>query len=393
MDLSRGPDEEEGEDGGGGMDAAMQVVMSTAQQCRQLLPQCARMHFEDAVDLAMIVRVNAHDVPVLACATSEATTSEATTSEATTSEAMSTSDTTRSSGGGGRGGGGSGGGNGSGGKGGRGGYGGAKRQRQCREGRGAEQREGAGDGERRRGLLPLCEYSTSAGIGLFPAAARFNHSCRNNCTFRLLREGHHLVVSTTSDIAQGDELCVSYVDPLIDGPSRRSRLKRFFGFDCGCGRCKGDPVGVGDAGGDAGSDAGSEAGSDAGGDEREQVARLQQAMKYGTLRQVEMALRRSLLPPHNVVWVDGHAEAAERCLREGHAAAAADHATTVIRAQVRVLGGAAAMASVRQAKAWSVVGRANRVLGNAAAAEDAFDHEDAALALCRGEQLQGVCGE
>ena len=374
MDLSRGPEEEEGEDGGGGMDAAMQVVMSTAQQCRQLLPQCARVHFEDAVDLAMIVRVNAHDVPVLACATSEATTSEATIT--------STSDTTQSSGGGGSGGGGSGGGNGSGSKQRGGGYGGVKRQRQCCEGRGAEQREGAGDDERRRGLMPLCEYSTSAGIGLFPAAARFNHSCRNNCTFRLLREGHHLVVSTTADIAQGDELCVSYVDPLMDGLSRRSRLKRFFGFDCGCGRCKGDPVGVGDAGGDAGSEAG--------GDEREQVARLQQAMKYGTLRQVEMALRRSPLPPHNVVWVDGHAEAAERCLREGHAAAAADHATTVIQAQVRVLGGAAAMASVRQAKAWSVVGRANRVLGNAAAAEDAFDREDAALALCRGEPPQGV---
>lgn len=85
------------------------------------------------------------------------------------------------------------------------------------------------------------DYATPFdGTGLYPMQATLNHSCSPNVT--LLKEtvdeeaDGRVVARTTADVAQGEELCNSYVD--ISLPLRRRRRElREYGFDCTCERC------------------------------------------------------------------------------------------------------------------------------------------------------------
>lgn len=72
--------------------------------------------------------------------------------------------------------------------------------------------------------------------GLFPVAARFNHSCRPKIGYKYLAREEVLVFTVRDwEIEEGQELSITYgKDPSV--------LYYKFGFECKCGYCGGfDP--------------------------------------------------------------------------------------------------------------------------------------------------------
>jgi SET domain-containing protein len=52
----------------------------------------------------------------------------------------------------------------------------------------------------------------------------------------------NLVVAADKEIAEGEEITISYVDVNWPGELRREHLKRDYGFTCQCPRCFEDEV-------------------------------------------------------------------------------------------------------------------------------------------------------
>ncbi|KAI9209539.1 uncharacterized protein BJ171DRAFT_453684 [Polychytrium aggregatum] len=87
------------------------------------------------------------------------------------------------------------------------------------------------------GLLdPVGNTNSVIGVGLFPLASMFNHSCSPNCSFVGGSHGR-LVIRTLRPIARGEELCVSYVDLFYPKDKRREKLLETKFFFCDCSRC------------------------------------------------------------------------------------------------------------------------------------------------------------
>ena len=74
------------------------------------------------------------------------------------------------------------------------------------------------------------------GLGVFPSASRFNHSCEPNCAQRFDAFAC-VVVETTRHVRQGEELTIPYVDVALNLEKRNERLERAFAFRCDCARC------------------------------------------------------------------------------------------------------------------------------------------------------------
>ena len=74
------------------------------------------------------------------------------------------------------------------------------------------------------------------GVGVYPSASRFNHSCEPNCAQRF-DSFACVVVETTRAIKKGEELTIPYVDVSLDCATRNARLERAFFFRCDCARC------------------------------------------------------------------------------------------------------------------------------------------------------------
>jgi len=79
--------------------------------------------------------------------------------------------------------------------------------------------------------------SNGRGIGLYPNASYFNHSCEPNCTREATDDGT-LYLSARRDIEAGEELCVSYVPLFRPREMRIAKLLREYGFRCQCPRCE-----------------------------------------------------------------------------------------------------------------------------------------------------------
>jgi len=73
------------------------------------------------------------------------------------------------------------------------------------------------------------------GIGLYPGAALFNHSCSPNAV--AVFEGANLVVRSIQAIKEKDAICIAYIDLDGDSTSRRNKLRDSYFFDCFCDRC------------------------------------------------------------------------------------------------------------------------------------------------------------
>jgi hypothetical protein len=74
---------------------------------------------------------------------------------------------------------------------------------------------------------------------LFPDISRMNHDCRPNAEYLFLgaRGGLVQTIRAARDIYPGEELTVSYLDPLQIRARRMARLKNNWGFDCDCAAC------------------------------------------------------------------------------------------------------------------------------------------------------------
>ncbi|KAL1866675.1 Histone-lysine N-methyltransferase set-6 [Diaporthe australafricana] len=82
-----------------------------------------------------------------------------------------------------------------------------------------------------------CEFF---GWGVWPSASYFNHNCDPNTDKE--RVERTWVFRAKRDIAAGEEICISYLgkDMGILQEERNALLKKTWGFDCVCQRCRGD---------------------------------------------------------------------------------------------------------------------------------------------------------
>ncbi|EOA86621.1 Histone-lysine N-methyltransferase set-6 [Exserohilum turcicum] len=83
------------------------------------------------------------------------------------------------------------------------------------------------------------EGSEFFGYGCWPAASYFNHSCGPNIEKK--REGRTWYFRAGRDIEKGQELCITYLsgeERKLSRGKRMLRLKKTWGFDCGCERCE-----------------------------------------------------------------------------------------------------------------------------------------------------------
>jgi hypothetical protein len=74
------------------------------------------------------------------------------------------------------------------------------------------------------------------GAGIFPHAARFNHSCNPNACFTWNSAIGKETIHTMADIEAGDEITISYCDMIHDKTLRAWEL-RHYGFVCDCRAC------------------------------------------------------------------------------------------------------------------------------------------------------------
>ncbi|RYO73756.1 hypothetical protein DL766_000568 [Monosporascus sp. MC13-8B] len=71
----------------------------------------------------------------------------------------------------------------------------------------------------------------------FTEVSRLNHDCRPNCAYYFDHTTFAHKVIAVRDIAPGEELTISYYDPLQPSSERRQRLSRDWGFACSCRSC------------------------------------------------------------------------------------------------------------------------------------------------------------
>lgn len=78
------------------------------------------------------------------------------------------------------------------------------------------------------------------GYALYPTASYFNHSCDANVA--KVRVGREWIFTAKRDIAAGEECCITYLggdEDELSVDERRARTREHWGFECGCGRCRG----------------------------------------------------------------------------------------------------------------------------------------------------------
>ncbi|RXG60893.1 SET and MYND domain-containing protein 5 [Armadillidium vulgare] len=68
-------------------------------------------------------------------------------------------------------------------------------------------------------------FLNSEGSGLYCLQSCCNHSCAPNASVTFPHNNFRLVLKATSDINEGDEICISYLDECDLGRSRHSRQK------------------------------------------------------------------------------------------------------------------------------------------------------------------------
>ncbi|KAF2967213.1 hypothetical protein GQX73_g6378 [Xylaria multiplex] len=72
--------------------------------------------------------------------------------------------------------------------------------------------------------------------GNFPEVSLLNHDCRPNLAFFIDRNLTHYT-HAVRDIEPGEELTISYIDPLQVRSVRQERTRNTLGFSCACSHC------------------------------------------------------------------------------------------------------------------------------------------------------------
>eukprot|EP01012_Entosiphon_sulcatum_P052700 TRINITY_DN7242_c0_g1_i1.p1 TRINITY_DN7242_c0_g1~~TRINITY_DN7242_c0_g1_i1.p1 ORF type:complete len:461 (-),score=63.69 TRINITY_DN7242_c0_g1_i1:192-1574(-) len=76
------------------------------------------------------------------------------------------------------------------------------------------------------------------GSGLYTIGCAINHSCAPNCSASEDASANGMIITTLRDIAEGEQLTISY---QRQKPDRRQWLQRNFGFNCSCSQCSSNP--------------------------------------------------------------------------------------------------------------------------------------------------------
>ncbi|EAS34062.1 uncharacterized protein CIMG_05086 [Coccidioides immitis RS] len=79
--------------------------------------------------------------------------------------------------------------------------------------------------------------SGGADGGIFPRAARINHSCKQNAQNTWNHNLSKLTIHAFKDIEEGEEITISYVDGAETFNTRQLCLEEAFGFVCQCELC------------------------------------------------------------------------------------------------------------------------------------------------------------
>jgi hypothetical protein len=87
----------------------------------------------------------------------------------------------------------------------------------------------------RTNALPV--EADGIGGGLFLEACRINHACDNNAQKNWNQRIERHTVHALRDIAEGEEITISYLDPGSSREVRQKRLQHKFGFLCSCLLC------------------------------------------------------------------------------------------------------------------------------------------------------------
>jgi len=78
--------------------------------------------------------------------------------------------------------------------------------------------------------------------GTYPIGSLFNHSCFPNCV-PMYHYGK-MVIKCIHEVEAGAELCVTYLDVILEKEKRKEKLAEIYYFECGCRRCVGEEVGL-----------------------------------------------------------------------------------------------------------------------------------------------------
>jgi len=73
--------------------------------------------------------------------------------------------------------------------------------------------------------------------GLFLQDSRFNSSCVPNMCNYWNERRQVIGFRALRNIAEGEELCITYTSEMMSRASRKSQLQESFGFDCHCAAC------------------------------------------------------------------------------------------------------------------------------------------------------------
>ncbi|KAK4232036.1 hypothetical protein QBC38DRAFT_143525 [Podospora fimiseda] len=79
---------------------------------------------------------------------------------------------------------------------------------------------------------------------LFPEIARMNHDCRPNADYFFDHDTLAQYIHAIRDIFPGEEITLSYINPVMKRKARVDKLQRIWGFQCGCRSCTQDKVRV-----------------------------------------------------------------------------------------------------------------------------------------------------
>ncbi|KAK4458776.1 hypothetical protein QBC42DRAFT_276040 [Cladorrhinum samala] len=72
---------------------------------------------------------------------------------------------------------------------------------------------------------------------VFPEIARMNHDCRPNADYYYDHETLTQYIHAVRDVFPGEELTLSYINPIMKRKARVRKLQRIWGFECACPLC------------------------------------------------------------------------------------------------------------------------------------------------------------
>merc|ERR1719210_873858 len=87
------------------------------------------------------------------------------------------------------------------------------------------------------GVYAINNFGCRGETLVYRCISRLNHSCNPNCAHSFDIDRGIGQIWSLRDIKEGEELCLTYVELLLEGPNRRAYLKEVYAFDCDCATC------------------------------------------------------------------------------------------------------------------------------------------------------------